>query len=126
MFDTSCDKSLSLPRKRKITMPSTAQIQRWRTQRADGRSLRYIADQSGVAPSTVHRALALPPPSIERARPLVDIALLARLRGIIANVQSIHAPSAASLRNIHRDMLATDATRIIKETKRDVLKALGY
>lgn len=110
-------------------MPTPAQFNRWRARHAKGWSIRRIAEaetRPKVSRSTVHRALTLPVRLDARRRPYVDIGTLERCMRISSNIQSIHAPSAARLRNLHNGMLAADVTRILKEVQRDVVKALGF
>lgn len=114
-------------------MPSTAQIKRWRARRANGRTIREIANEANVAPSTVHRALSRSTPSPARVRPTADIGRIASTVSIAHQI-SIMSPSmhqslvkaVAPLNNVHTLMLAADVTRVLKEVQRDVLRALGF
>lgn len=109
-------------------MPTLAQINKWRAMRAAGKSYRFIANtsrpRSNVA--AVYRACQTPETKAERAKRMVDLATLSKCRGIAANIKDLHYESYQRLHQVHRDMLAADVTTVINETRREVLKALGY
>lgn len=110
-------------------MPTTAQIRRWRLRFANGWSIRRIASAETkpmVSHSTVHRALHMPVTVDQRRKPRVDPARVALCRAISVRVAALDPPSAKRLGNVHLDMYASDVTAILRETRRDVLKALGF